>query len=205
MSSDDGKSPGFDRLGRAVSSKPATMRTGIATARRLGVTVLTAEHAWAAVPGANVRLIRRRTLPFVTDPKRPAWHALAACRGVGPGCSSPSPTAATTSSGSIAPAARSVRSALGTGAPRSTAAYANRFVPPSSAGKHVRFGVNPWLLCPGRAEVSSGAGAESPQRTTDCGCAPATCSSTSSRPSAPWPSPPQTPARPWAGCRPRAS
>src|ERR1019366_9777080 len=84
MSSDDGKSPGFDRLGRAVSSKPATMRTGIATARRLGVTVLTAEHAWAAVPGANVRLIRRRPLPFVTEPERPTWHALAACRGVGP-------------------------------------------------------------------------------------------------------------------------
>ena len=84
MSSDDGKSPGFDRLGRAVSSKPATMRTGIGTARRLGVTVLTAEHAWAAVPGANVRLIRRRTLPFVTEPERPTWHALAACRGVGP-------------------------------------------------------------------------------------------------------------------------
>lgn len=84
MSSDDGKSPGVDRLGRAVSSKPATMRTGIATARSLGVKVLTAEHAWAAVPGANVRLIRRRTLPFVTEPERPTWHALAACRGVGP-------------------------------------------------------------------------------------------------------------------------
>jgi hypothetical protein len=55
-----------------------------------------------------------------------------------------------------------VRSALGTGAPRSTVAYANRFVPPSSAGKHVRFGVNPWLLCPGRTEVCQRSGCREP-------------------------------------------
>jgi len=41
--------------------------------------------------GANVRLIRRRTLPFVTEPEHPAWHTLAACRGVRPWLFFPEP------------------------------------------------------------------------------------------------------------------
>jgi hypothetical protein len=107
-------------------------------------------------------LTSRRTLPFVSEPERPTWHAFAACRGVDPGCSSPSPTAATTSLGSTAAAVRSVRNAPGPGAPRSTASYPNRLVPPSSAGKHVRFEVNPWLPCPGRAEVCQRSGCREP-------------------------------------------